>query len=424
MKKNKIKKPARKGLKISIYLIILAALISGGIWLYNFLPIGFPDAENYFKLIGKRKLLSDETGQWQYVRHQYDHLGASGDTFKDWDPASMNMWKYAIAFASYGMPSLSLIDPENKDMAKYTMWLMINKMKSKKVWRDWEDIGFGSDPISYQNIMYKGHLNLMYGLYQMMSGDERFSKEYAWLTKQIVDEMREHHKQGLYDGTNCEPDQYFVQCNSIGLLSLNIFDRLYGTKYTENEVKWALDFIKQKMTDPKTGLYWLQYHPSHDNVEKYLSGYTNAWSIVVLRPLDPSYNDKLYPVWKKTFVKEIGPYAYVKEYPEGGPSALATAFGMWAAKEYNDVKLFAKLRNSIDKTGKLKWDPERAEMRFEKADNTLNNGTVLSFKMHVGWKNILDYDWGYKKPTEIPDVSQMNWKEVLPQEIHELKVVK
>lgn len=132
MKKSKNKKPARKGLRTAIYLIILVAILSGGIWLYNFLPTGMPDAEKYFKPIGERKLLDDEKGQWQYVRSQYDHLGASGDTFKDWDPAGMNMWKYAIAFSSYGMPSLSLIDPENKDMAKYTMWLMINKMKSKK----------------------------------------------------------------------------------------------------------------------------------------------------------------------------------------------------------------------------------------------------------------------------------------------------
>lgn len=117
-------------------------------------------------------------------------------------------------------------------MVVYSMALMIEKMKPKKVWQVFVDFGFGADPIIYQNIMYKGHLNLMYGLYQLMSGDERYAREYTWLTDQIVKEMREHHKAGIYEGAACEPNLYFAQCNSIGLLSLHIFDKLYGTKYT------------------------------------------------------------------------------------------------------------------------------------------------------------------------------------------------
>ena len=60
---------------------------------------------------------------------------------------------------------------------------MIDKMKSKKVWGDWTEYGMGDDPISKGNIMYKGHLNLMYGLYQLMSGNEEYSEEYTWLTE-------------------------------------------------------------------------------------------------------------------------------------------------------------------------------------------------------------------------------------------------
>jgi hypothetical protein len=228
----------------------------------------------------------------------------------------------------------------------------------------------------------------MYALYQLMSGDEQFAREFTWLTRQIVDEMRQHHGDGRYEGANCEPDQYFVQCNSIALLSLHIYDQLYGTEYTKNEVQWALDFIHRRLVDPETGLYWMEYHPSHDNTERYLSGYTNAWSMVFLRPLEPEYNEKLYPVWKETLVSERGPYAWVSEVPEGGPEGMATMFGLWAAKEFGDVELFAKLRNSIDK-GNLMLDPERNEMKYESVDNTLMNGAVLAAKLHVGWDRLL-----------------------------------
>ena len=74
---------------------------------------------------------------------------------------------------------------------------MIQKMKSRLVWGDYTEMGFGEDPISFQNSMYKGHLNLMYGLYQLTTGDLRYAREYTWLTNQIVEEMRLHHR-GVY----------------------------------------------------------------------------------------------------------------------------------------------------------------------------------------------------------------------------------
>lgn len=388
----------------------------------HFLPIGLPDAAQYFRPPGERVLLEDEEGQWAYLRNEYDLLEYTGDTFENWDPREQDMWKYGIAFAAYGMPSLAAIDPANADMVTYQTWVMIKKMKSKKVWQDWQAFGFGEDPISNQNIMYKGHLNLMYGLYQLMSGDERFAREFTWLTQQIVDEMGRHHEEGQYEGTNCEPDQYFVQCNSNGLLSLHIYDRLYGTEYTKNEVRWTLDFIHRRLVDPVTGLYWMEYHPSHDNTERYLSGYTNAWSLVFLRPVDPEYNEKLYPVWKETFVNEVGPYAWVAEVPGGGPEGTATVFGLWAAKEFGDVELFAKLRNSIDK-GNLTLDPENNEMKYDSADDTLINGTVLAAKLHVGWERLLEKDWGYAKIFEPPSIEGMTWKDLLPQEIHEMPLL-
>ncbi len=394
-------------------------IIIGGVRLYQFLPTGMPDGEDYFLKIGERKLLPDEEGQWSYTRELYGHLEATGDTFAGWDKSQQNMWKYSIAFASYGMPSLALIIPEYKDMITWVTWTMVRKMKSKKVWMDWESFGFGKDPITYHNIMYKGHLNLMYGLYQLMSGRTTFEREFTWLTRQIVLELRDHHRQGLYEGTVCEPDQFFVQCNSIGLLSLHIYDKLYGTNYTKNEVKWVLDFIHRRMVDPKTGLYWMEYHPSHDTVERYLSGYTNAWCCMFLRPFEPEFNRKVYEKLKETFVVKIGPYAYAKESVNGGPSSLATLFVMWAAKEYGDVELFTKLRNGIDKQGGLYREPKIDAMVYKTINNKMYNPPLLAVKVHAGWDTLLSHDWGYKTPFKVPDITGMTWKDILPQEIHE-----
>lgn len=352
----------------------------------------FPQVESYFAIPPQRTLQTDEFGQWQYVRHLYTGMEATGEQFNGWDASQQNLWKYAIAFLAYGMPSLAIIKPEDSNMVAYYLSVMIHKMQAKKVWDDWQRSGFGDDPICKDNIMYKGHLNLMYGLYQLMTGSNRYEKEFILLSNKIVAEIEES-RSGKFRGVVCEPDRYFVQCNAVGLMSLDIYDRIYGTSFAKTQGQEVMNFIKERMIDPETGLYKEAYHPSHDLAIPYLSGYTNAWTMVMLRPFDKEYQASIYPKWKKIFTKEYGPFAVVKETPYGGPSRIATLFGMLAAKEFGDQELFAKLRNTVDLGGFLHKEIEHGFQTYAFADNTLLNGLMLSFKLHVGWRTILDHPW-------------------------------
>ncbi len=151
------------------WIAILIIFGGGSIGVFTLLPTGMPDGELYFKPLGERRLLEDEKGQWAYTYANYSKLEVTGDDFKGWDKDLQTHWRYAIAFAAYGMPSLCLVAPEECGAAKHMMAVMIDKMKSKKVWRDFVDYGMGPDPITYENIMYKAHLNLMYGLSEMAS---------------------------------------------------------------------------------------------------------------------------------------------------------------------------------------------------------------------------------------------------------------
>ena len=399
--------------KYLLFMFVSASMLS---IVYFIWPLGLPSAAEYFKEPKERNLLADELGQWSYLRNLYSEMDASGDLFKGWDQDQQLFWKYAIAFAAYGLPSLVLIEPEHKDSTIYYLAVMINKMKSKKVWKEWQDFGFGKDPICKQNIMYKGHLNLMYGLYQLISGRQEYAKEFAYLTNLMVEELEEIHKGKQYEGIACEPNRYFVHCNAIALMSLFIHDKVYGTTYMENQGMRVLSFMQEKMTDPQTGLYWKIYHPSHDSVEKYLSAYTNAWAIVMLRYFDPDYHEKLFQTWKKTFVHNVLNYAYVSETPTGGPSRLASLFGLWAAKEYSDEDLFIKIRNSLDRFGGLSWNQEEDVYQYERIDNTLANGMILAFKVHVGWKNILEYPWDHP-PARAPETEGMTWLDILSDQV-------
>jgi len=381
--------------------------------IYCLYPFGLPKAENYFKPPGQRKLQQDEIGQFNYVYNTYEIMNITGDEFFGWDISEQLRWRYGIAFSSYAMPSIAMISEQHAERAKHGMYLMIKKMTSVKVWGDWIEYGMGDDPISDGNVMYKGHLNLMYGLYQLMTGDEEFSREYTWLTNRIIGEMRRHHVEGEHEGADCEPGRYFAQCNSISLLSLLVYDKLYGTTYGDVEARWTIDFINSRMTDEKYGLYLKMYSTKHEFCNPLLSGYTNAWTMTFLRPYEPERNEGLYSIWKNYFTRELGPYAYVKEDREAGPSPLATLTGLLATKEFGDVRLFRKLRNSMDRDIYQKEGANH--YLYRNINNPIYNGPILWTKVHVGWQNILEHNWGHEKHFDIPDVSQMVWTDVLDQ---------
>jgi len=392
----------------------ISFFIAGIIFLlvvYSFYPFGLPNAKRYFDPIGQRTLQKDEIGQFNYVYNTYELMDITGDEFIGWDTSEHLRWRYGIAFSSYAMPSIAMISQEHADRAKHAMYLMIKKMKSPKVWGDWISYGMGDDPISEGNVMYKGHLNLMYGLYQLMTGNEEFSREFTWLTSRIIDEMRRHHIEGKHEGADCEPGRYFAQCNSISLLSLKIYDKLYGTNYSDVEASWTINFIKQKMTDQNNGFYLKMYNTKHQFCNPQLSGYTNAWTMTFLRVYEEKYNEDLYSVWKENFTKELGPFAYVKEDLEAGASPLAHLTGLLAAKEFEDISLFRKLRNSIDR--KLYQKDDLNHYLYSNINNPIYNGPILWTKVHVGWKKVLEHDWGYTKNFIIPNIDNMQWTDVL-----------
>lgn len=397
------------------HILFIVATLGLGLLAYLVLPLGHVSADKYFEPIGERELQKDEIGQFNYVFNTYEHLSFTGDEFKGWNTKQQLFWRYGIAFGAYAMPSIAMISEEHSDRAIHCLKNMIVKMKSKKVWGDWVEYGLGDDPISEGNIMYKGHLNLMYGLYQLISGDEMFSEEYSWMTSKIVDEMRNKHKEGKHEGADCEPGRYFAQCNSISLLSLKIYDQLYGTTYAEVEARWTIDFIKKKMTDKEYGFYLKMYQSNVQFCNPLLSGYTNAWTMAFLRPFDKDYNDSLYEIWKDHFVKEIGPYAYVKEDPEAGASPLATMTGMMAAKEFGDVDLWKKLRNSIDRN--IYQTTEDFHYIYKEINNPVYNAPLLWTKVHVGWDEILNHNWKGNRKFEKPAVDHLVWTDILPQEL-------
>jgi hypothetical protein len=301
--------------------------------------------------------------------------------FDGYNPPA-NKWKYGLAFTAYGLANIPYIEAGQRVCVGHYLDKLIQKMKEKVVWQDWIDQGYGNDPLSKHNIMYKGHLNLMYGLYEMVYGGTKWDKDFVWLTDKITKEIDETP----YSGVTCEPDDYFVQCNTIGIYSLMVYDKVHGTDHSKEINNW-LKFVKTRMVIEPWGLLSSRYHPAHDYVDSMVSGYGNAWSITFLHAIDPAFAEELYPKFKDTFVKNAGTMAYATEYPGGDLDGQATVITMALAKEMGDQVLFDKILNLIEKYNTPTFNGPT--VKYGKDIDKNGQGFILFSKINIGLGKLL-----------------------------------
>ena len=73
-----------------------------------------------------------------------------------------------------------------------------------------------------------------------------------------------------------------------------------------------------------------------------------------------------------------------------------------------------KLAKRMKRDGKeYNWIITKQKLHFLNQIRNINNpiykGPVLWTKVHVGWENVLEHDWGHDKRFDIPDISHMVW---------------
>lgn len=349
--------------------------------------------DDYFSQQEKGHLTADMDAQLAYMSYT-DFISpfySRGCAFEAWEMKKMpqRIIKYSLGFYAYGLASVALIDPKLKNFIGHNMDIAIAKMRCKHVWQDWEDDGFGDDPIAKENIMYKGHLNLMYGLYQMLTGDNQYEKDHKHLTNILVKEI----EASPYAGIVCEPDNYFPQCNSVAYLSLWVYDRLHNTDYKEFTKPW-LSFLQKALIDPKTGAFHVAYHPQSHSVKPWVSAYTTAWTLTMIHGLDPEFSERYYDDFKKTFVEvyDKGLKARVRETANttdaDGGVGMASAFTLLLAKEMGDKKLFDQLLNHIEPPAQPYI--HSGILRYKAPTNLLFDEMLFVSKVHVGFGTLLN----------------------------------
>jgi len=260
-------------------------------------------------------------------------------------------YRYQLAFIAYGLCSVVEGQPGLRAEGVAIFTRLLEKMEHPTTLAYWKALGYGGDGTTTKNVMYRGHLNLMYALAHDRFGETRFDARFHALSRVLFDEITGERP------ICCEPDDLFIQCNAVTVLSLFLHDRAFATSYA-SAGKRLLTWARQHMPLEGTTLVREDYHPSSGKSSARQAGYANAWTIAFLAPVPGLEEDvsTMYADWRRTFV-EPSP---IPGWVEGAPlnealsveellssSLIATTFGLLAAREEADEHLHRRLERTV-----------------------------------------------------------------------------
>lgn len=389
---------SRRAIALGLAALFLVLAVGTGFYLYRHRRISA--TESYFTQLEAGHVNEDVRRTLEQLT---PFLDSPPDSFTFYGEFPVAAHKYSIAFTSYALANVAIIEPSRRPQVARWLDNLIQKMAYITVWEDWRTEGWGDNPMQ-SNVMWKGHLNLMMALHILVSGDDKYEGCFHKLSKSIAGEMTGTE----YAGAACEMINYYFQCNTVSMLSLRLHDVIYGTQYEALQAKWldwaqtnmvvtAADLDRHHLSRDNLGLFYAVHHPLSKTSEKRMSGYTNAWAVTFLNFFDPQRSRQAYDSYKATFVKRFWRFAYSEEVPGRGIDGLATLFALFAAKEFDDRDLFEQLLNVLSLAGRERFDSANPEfssvggLTIDFPSSPALQGALLFGKTNVGLLKLFEH---------------------------------
>jgi hypothetical protein len=185
--------------------------------------------------------------------------------------------RYQLAFAGYGCTAMAAKTPAYRELIGRQLRDLCERMLDVRVWfyctSYWKYGDQPPDPCRYENVMYTGHLTQLMCLYELMTGDARYSDsgwDFVWRDgrkthydlKTAIERMHVQSVKATHGGVCCEPGLVFATCNAHSAASFVLHDMLHGTHYADANAKWFAWMAKNfrlKKPDARDCFY-LVYH--------------------------------------------------------------------------------------------------------------------------------------------------------------------
>lgn len=200
--------------------------------------------------------------------------------------------------------------------------------------------------------------------------------------------------------------------NAMALMVLEIHDRIFGSRFSHVK-KEVLGFIREKLQDPETGMYYESYQTGSIG---YVGEYVNpvsAWRTSVLRPsvnglaitymnyFEPESCKKAWENYKNMFLEsilELGAQDVADSVgcafnTQLGPGSEDLLAALLAAKEMRDQDTFDKLQRHLFEIGQPHlWEGHLFFTEFGELEHMIGHFAFYS-RVHAGWKTLLAHDW-------------------------------
>ncbi|MBD3637025.1 MAG: hypothetical protein HUJ25_06730 [Crocinitomicaceae bacterium] len=285
---------------------------------------------------------------------------------------SDNSTKFQVAFSAYALYVYAHIFTDYRKDCERGIDHLIQKMIHEKSWSYWKKISRSADPVSHGNAMYSGHLLLMLGLYQKLSGDNKYCDAFRFELggqenldynyHQLADSVFEQMKENEFHGIPCQFGLVFVQCTNWGAIGLTIYDQLFNTNHSSVIPLWLNwmkeHFLVKNRNKLASGIFYEFYISKLKKMDLMSFIGLDAGGLFTLSVLDKEVASDLYEDFISTAVQIKDDHVDVKKEIMakflavllGGmlERSVTLAYVYLLMGQMNDLELSDKLKQHID----------------------------------------------------------------------------
>jgi hypothetical protein len=306
--------------------------------------------------------------------------------------------RYQLNFTSYALALLQ----QNRTPAFHGYLAeaqrnLIAKMQDKRVWGFWRwenlwgNLDPNPDPIPRDNIMFSAYLGLMVGAYESNTGDVRYSAPDAFAFRasprrtfrydfhSVTDRVHANFVRNPFGMFPCEPNWIYSACNTFGMNTLLLHDRLHDTQYASDVIENFSHSMDLEFVTPDGRVTAIRSSRLGLTIPALTSTMADAGMALFLTPSLPDAARRSWAIVRTEFVSEgadgrpqlalrgwdkldVGNY----HRSDVSPHAIVGA----AAQEHGDAELVRGLFESVDaKFAPVTTDGAR---RYSKASTQAN----------------------------------------------------
>jgi hypothetical protein len=367
------------------------------------------------------QLTLENLGMLNYLRGVLVQPASRWEGFYDPLSASMNFaLRYQLAFATYALAAMAQRTPAYRAPYAEAMRAAIERMLSVEAWGYWRapaqegpggltssghiavlvsphmraEAGPPSDPIARDNLQYSGHLGVMLGLYEKLTGDTRYDSpftlrdpgsgvEYSYTHDEVAGRIHSQMQRNSFGGVCCEPGMAYVPCNNYALGSNTLHDALHGTDYSRDNARW-LKTVRARMVlkgPAMRGVFGTAYMKDLKLATPIAFNFTDAWGLAFLLPFDRPLVRRLYGRFKKRGVERVDGTTRVgsssmSERMEISDVGINTGFGAILAQGMGDTVLAASFHHYAEGSLGPTWEGDR--LSYAGAPRTLHTTALFA----------------------------------------------